>query len=95
MIQDLIPDYPTHFEALLGGDGVHDHIAVDADEVFAVEDGVFVLARGVDDFGREVGGAVADDFGEGVFDGGVVGVDEVAVDILDCERGFAWGSVCC
>jgi len=52
--------------------------------MLAVQDSVFVLPRCVYDLGREVRVTVADDFGEGVFDGGVVGVDEVAVDVLDC-----------
>ena len=33
--------------------------------------------------------AVADDLAESVFDGRVVGVDEVPVDVLHCEGGFA------
>jgi hypothetical protein len=96
VVQDLIPDDAHHFETLLAGDGVDDHVAMDPDEVFAVQDGVFILARGVDDFDAEVLVAVADDLAEGVFDGGVVGVDKVTVDILDGEGGFAWftGRVC-
>lgn len=43
MIQDLLPDDADHFEGLLRGDRVDDHVAVDTDEVFGVEDGVFVL----------------------------------------------------
>lgn len=60
-----------------------------SNEVLAVQDGVLVLSRGVDDLDAEVLVAVADYFAEGVFDGGVVGVYEVAVDELDCEGGFA------
>ncbi len=93
MIQDLIPDDAAHVEALLAAHAVHNHVAVDADEVLAVEDRVLVLARRVDDFGREVLVAVADHFAEGVFYRGVVGVDEVAVDVADREGGFAWGWV--
>ena len=43
VVEDLIPDDAAHFEALLAGDGVDDHVAVDADEVFGVEDRVFIL----------------------------------------------------
>ena len=43
MIEDLIPDYPHHLERLLGGNGVDEEIAVDADEVFRVENGVLIL----------------------------------------------------
>ena len=94
MIQYLIPDDSAHLKALLARDRVDDHVAMNADEVLAVEDGVLVLAGGVDDLDGEVLVAVADDFAEGVLDGGVVGVDEVAVDVLDCEGGFAWDAVC-
>lgn len=90
MIQNLIPYDPAHLEAGLAGDRVDDHVAVDADEVLAVEDGVLVLPRGVDDLDGEVRVTVADQLAEGVLDGGVVGVDEVAVDVLDREGGFAW-----
>jgi hypothetical protein len=44
------------------------------------------LTRGIDDLGREVLGLVADDFAEGVFDGGVVALDEVTIDELDGKR---------
>lgn len=90
MVQDLIANDAHHFEALLAADRVDDHVAVDADEVLAVEDAVLVLAGRVDHFDREVVVAVADHFAKGVFDCGVVGVDEVAVDVLDREGGFAW-----
>jgi hypothetical protein len=89
VVQDLISDDPAHLEALLAGDRVDDHVAVDANEVLAVEDGVLVLAGGVDDLDGEVLVAVPDHFAEGVLDRGVVGVDEVAVDILDGEGALA------
>jgi hypothetical protein len=38
--------------------------------------------------------AVADDLAESVFDGRVVRVDEVPVDILHCEGGFACARNC-
>lgn len=47
----------------------------------------------VDDLRREFLASVAYQFAEGVLDGGVVGFDEVAVDVLDCEGGFAWRSL--
>jgi len=62
---------------------------MNADEVLAVEDAVLVLPGGVDDLYGEVMVSVADDLAEGVFDGWVVGVYEVAVDVLDCEGAFA------
>jgi hypothetical protein len=89
MIQYLVPYNPTHLETLLTRDRVHNHVPMDADKVLAVQDRVLVLARSINDLDGEVVVFMADDFGEGVFDGGVVGVDEVAVDELDCEGGFA------
>jgi len=90
MVENLIPDNAAHLEALLARHGVHNHVPMDANKVLAIQDRVFVLACGIDDLDGEVGVLVADHFGEGVFDGRVVGVDEVAVDILDCERRLAW-----
>jgi hypothetical protein len=90
VIQNLIPYDAHHLEALLAADRVDDHVAVDADEVLGVEDAVLVLAGGVDHLDGEVVVAVADDFAESVFDGRVIRVDEVAVDILNCEGRFTW-----
>ena len=58
--------------------------------MLAVEDGVFILARRIDNLGREVGVLVSDHFTKGVLDGRVVGVYEVAVDILDGQGALAW-----
>lgn len=93
MVQDLIPDDAHHLEALLAADRVDDHVAVDANEVLGVKDAVFILAGGVDHLDGKVMVAVADDLAESVLDGRVVGVDEVAVDILHCEGGFACARV--
>jgi len=89
MIQYLVPYNATHLKALLARDRVHDHIPVDPDEVLAIEDRVLVLARGIYDLDREVVVLVANDFAEGVLDGGVVGVDEVTVYELDGEGALA------
>ena len=93
VVQNLVPDDAHHLKALLAADRVDDHVAVDADKVLGVEDAVLVLSRGVDHLNGEVMVAVANDLAEGVFDGRVVRVDEVAVDVLDCEGGFAWACV--
>lgn len=93
VVQDLIPDDAHHLEALLAADRVDDHVAVDANEVLGVKDAVFILAGGVDHLDGKVMVAVADDLAESVLDGRVVGVDEVAVDVLHCERGFACARV--
>jgi hypothetical protein len=46
VVQNLVADDARHFEALLAGDRVDDHVAVDADEVFRVEYAVFILDGG-------------------------------------------------
>lgn len=43
MIQNLLSDDSDHIEALFRRDGVDDYIAVYADEVFRVENAVFIL----------------------------------------------------
>lgn len=43
MVENLIPDYPHHVEALLASNAVDNHIAVNADEVLAVQYRVFIL----------------------------------------------------
>jgi hypothetical protein len=94
VIQNLIPNNPHHLETLLTPHGVHDHVPMDPNKVLAVQNTVLVLACGVDHLDGKVMVAVADDFAESVFDSWVVGVDEVPVDVLDCERGFACGRGC-
>lgn len=47
------------------------------------------LTCGVYDLGSEVLLLVADDLAERVLDCGIVALDEVAVDITNCEGGFA------
>lgn len=46
VVEDLVAYYAGHFERLLVGDRVHDHVAVDADEVLRVEDAVLILGAG-------------------------------------------------
>ena len=89
VVQDLIPYDPAHLEALLAPDRVHNHVPMYANEMLAIQDCVLVLARRVNDLCGEVLIPIANDFAKGVLDGGVVGVDEVAVDILDGERALA------
>lgn len=43
MIEDFISNDANHFEALFAGNAVHDHVAVDANEVLAVQDSIFIL----------------------------------------------------
>ena len=84
MVKYLIPNDATHLKTLLASHRVHDHIAMDANEVLAIEDRVLILPGRINDLYREVLVFVPDDFAEGVLDGRVVRVDEVAVDELDC-----------
>ena len=85
MIENLVPYNPAHLKALLAPHRVYNHVPMYANEVFAVQNRVLVLARRINDLGREVLIPVANHFAEGVFDGGVVGVDEVTVDVLNGE----------
>lgn len=89
MIQDLIPYDADHFKTLLRSDGIDNHVTMDSDKVLAVQDGVLILAGGIDDLHTKFLVPMLDDFAERVLDGGVVGIDKVAVDILDGEGGFA------
>jgi hypothetical protein len=93
MVQDLISDDAHHLEALLAADRIDNHIAMNTNKVLGVEDAVLVLAGGVDHLDGKVMVAVADDFAESVFDGRVVRVDEVPVDVLHCEGRFACARV--
>ena len=83
MIQNLVPDHPDHLKRRARGHGIHNHIAMDTDAVFGVQDTVFILPGGVDDLGRELLALVFHGPVEGVFDGGVVVLDESALDEAD------------
>ena len=85
VIENLVPYDPAHLEALLAPHGVHNHVSMYANEVLAVQDGVLVLARRIDDLSSKVLIPVAYDFAEGVLDSGVIGIDKVAIDVLDSE----------
>jgi hypothetical protein len=89
VIQDLIPNDAAHLKALLAGNRVYDHVAMDADEVLAVEYSILILASSIDDLHGKVLVPVADDFAKRIFNGRVVRIDKVAVHELDCQRGFA------
>ena len=86
VIQDLIANDSAHLEALLARYRVDDHIAMYTNEVLAVEYSILILASGINDLDREVLISISNDFAEGVLDGRVVGVDEVAVHKLHCKR---------
>ena len=44
VIQNLVANDADHFEALLASDTVNDHVTMNADEVFAIQDSVLVLS---------------------------------------------------
>jgi len=90
VIQNLLPDDSDHVKALLVSHAVYDHISMNPNELSAIEYRVLVLTGGVDDLGRKVLVLVANDFGEGVLNGGIVGVDKVTVHELYSERALAW-----
>lgn len=46
VVQDLVANDAGHFEALLAGHRVHNHVAMDANEVFRVEYAVLILNGG-------------------------------------------------
>ena len=66
---------------------------MNANKVLGIQNAVLVLAGGVDHLDGKVVVAVADDLAESVFDGRVVRVDEVPVDVLHCEGGLACARV--
>lgn len=43
MVEYLVPQDADHLKGLPRGHGVDEHVAMDADKVFGVEDAVFVL----------------------------------------------------
>jgi hypothetical protein len=47
VVEDLVADDARHFEALLAGDRVDNHVAMDANEVLRVEDAILILRRDV------------------------------------------------
>ena len=43
MVEDLVAQDADHVKGLLGSDRVNEHVAMNADEMFGVEDAVFIL----------------------------------------------------
>lgn len=91
VIQDLVSYNADHLEALLACDRVDDHVAMNSNKMLAIQDRVFILTGCIDDFHGVVLIPVPNDLAECVLNGRVVGVDEVAFHVLDCERALA----CC
>jgi len=93
VIEDFVSDDATHLETLLAGDRIYDHVAMYANEVLAIQNRVLVLPCCVNDLGGDVLVLISNDFAECIFDGGVIRVHEMAVDILHCQRALACASM--
>lgn len=89
VIEDLVVDGLDHVEAIAGCDAVDEHVAVDANGVFGIENRVFILAGCVDDVAVVFLALVGDGFLEDVFNGGVVRVDKGVFDVSNDQGGFA------
>ena len=89
VIEYFVANDPHHLKALLAGHAVHDHVAVNANKVLAIQNSVFILTCCIYDLHRKILIPIPDELGEGVLDGRVVRVDKVAVNELDCEARLA------
>jgi hypothetical protein len=47
VVENLVADDARHLEALLAGDRVDNHVAMDANEVLRVEDAILILKGSV------------------------------------------------
>jgi len=92
VVQDLIANDARHLKALLVGNRVDNHVAMNADKVLRVENAVFILASRIDDLSRIVLVLVLDHLAESILDGRVVAVDKVPVDELHRQTRLADGS---
>lgn len=90
MIENLLPNNADHVEALLVSYTVDNHVSMNADKLPAVENGVFILSCRVDDLGSIVLILVTNNFGKGVLDGWVVGINKVTIDKLYGEGALAY-----
>lgn len=88
-VQDLVVENSDEIERGLGSHRVDQHVAMNADRILSMEDGVLVLSRGVQNLGIVFLALVLDDLVEGVFDGGVVRIYEMVLNISYGYRGFA------
>ena len=86
MVENFVADDLDHLESRKGGDGIDEHVAVDADEVLRVEDAVLILPCRVNDLEGVVLVLDLDLLAEGVLNGGVVALHEVVVDVAHRQR---------
>lgn len=89
VIENLVVNGLDHVEAIARGDAVDEHVTVDADGVFGVEDRIFILTGSVDDVAVVFLTLVGDGLLEDVLDGRVVRVDESVLNVSDDQRRFA------
>ena len=89
VVEDLLAKDSDHLEGLLRRHRVNEHVAMDTDEVLRVHDAVLVLAGRIDYLERIVVVLDLHFLAESVFDGGVIALDEVVVDISHGERRLA------
>lgn len=90
VVKDLLADNRYHLKRLLRRDRVHQHVAVDADEVLGVQDGVFILAGRIDNLQRVVLVLNLHFLAKRVLDGGVIALDEVVIDVAHGQRRLAY-----
>lgn len=83
VVQNLVSDYLHHFEGCQGRHGVHEHVAVNADEVLGVQDAVLILAGSIDDFGQVILSLVSYRLAKCVLDRRVITVHKMSIDELD------------
>ena len=83
VVEDLVVDSLDHVEAIAGSDAVDEHVTVDADGVFRVEDRILVLACCVDDIAVVFLPFVGDGLLKDVLDGRVVRIDKGVLDVSD------------
>lgn len=89
MIENLISYYATHLKALFACHGIDDHVAMYPNKVLAIENRVLVLASCVYHLDRKVLVPYPNDLAEGILNGWIVRIDEVSIDVLDCEGALA------
>lgn len=86
MVEDFVANYLDHFEGGLARYRVYEHIAVNPNRVLGIQNGVFVLASGVNNFRGVFLVFVLDGLAEGVFDRGIVALHKVRLHKLHGQR---------
>lgn len=84
----LVSDNLNHFKALFACQRIHDHVAMDSKKMSTIQDSIFVLTGGVDDFSSKFLPTVRDYLGEGILDLRTISANVMAVNELYGQRGF-------